>query len=191
MGFVESLVAIILVGVASVVLMRIAGSTMMEAIRNERIDKMTQFAIEGATMTETIILEMVEEYPLNEKLDKAKEKLNLDASSTKCFIPQRKSDSDMAAFDFVYEGEKYRTVSVNSSFKPNDRKNSYIAIKEKDVVNNTERTDYFRYVCISIPSVKQARYLDVRVIVGHILSEGEVTANRDVKDYIYSTIISL
>jgi|GEM_PF-1415639 hypothetical protein len=192
MGFVESLVAIILVGVASVVLMRIAASTMIEAVRNERIDKMTQFAIEGATMTETIILEMVEGEKFDSRLAKVKQNLGLQ-SGTKCLIPIKIEESGITSFDFMRVSPEgpYRGVEVvGENLSPENRQNEYIGISEKSVINSdTERIDYFRYVCISAPL--NMKHLNAQVVVGHILSKGEVTAKRDVKDYIYSIIIPL
>ena len=54
MGFVEALIAIMVVGAASVVLMDIAVRTMQDVIQNETIDTMTQLAVEGAEMAQEI-----------------------------------------------------------------------------------------------------------------------------------------
>lgn len=54
LGFVESLVAILVTGIASVALMSIASKTMTDAIRNEMTDTMTQYAVEGAEMIQVI-----------------------------------------------------------------------------------------------------------------------------------------
>ena len=40
LGFVEALIAIVIAGVTSVILMRMAASSLKDAIQNERIDKM-------------------------------------------------------------------------------------------------------------------------------------------------------
>lgn len=190
MGFVESLIAIVVVGVASVVLMRVAASSMMEAVQNERIDKMTQLAVEGATMTETIITEEVEDIVPADRLNTIKTKLGLDVSPQgKCFVPVVSQD-DSRSFDFKRNSSTtYKNVEIDTS-KPSDRSNSDIVISEKDPIDSDlTRTDYFRYVCISAPN--NSKYLVVKVIVGHILSKGEITGNKDVKDYIYSTMVSL
>lgn len=54
LGFVESLVAILVTGIASVALMSIASKTMTDTIRNEMTDTMTQYAVEGAQMVQII-----------------------------------------------------------------------------------------------------------------------------------------
>ena len=54
LGFVEALVAIMVVGISSVVLMQIAVNTMQNTIQNEIIDNMTQYAVEGAELAQDI-----------------------------------------------------------------------------------------------------------------------------------------
>jgi hypothetical protein len=54
MGFVEALIAIIVVGIASMVIMNISARTMQEVIQNEAIDTMTQLAVEGGEITQQI-----------------------------------------------------------------------------------------------------------------------------------------
>ena len=87
MGFIESLIAIMVVGVASVVLMRIAASTMSDAVENERIDKMTQYAVEGANMAENIVQEFYE-YPTSSDAISFFDKIAPSfPTNIKCFIP--------------------------------------------------------------------------------------------------------
>ena len=53
-GFVEALIAILLVGMSSLVLLQIAINTLNTAIQNEVIDHMTQYAMEGGEMVQDI-----------------------------------------------------------------------------------------------------------------------------------------
>ncbi|MGI6484514.1 MAG: hypothetical protein ACOX0R_02745 [Candidatus Dojkabacteria bacterium] len=178
-GFVESLIAIMIVGVASVVLMRLAASTLMDAVQNERIDKMTQFAIEGATMTEAIILEM------KNKGEDPKEKFDLLAGATNCYVPYIVDETaDRTVFDFKKDNNVYTKI-----VEPVDRNDSKIVIVEQDVTG--EKKEYFRYVCLSAPSLSQSKYLNVVVKVGHIQSKGDFTRKNNVKDYNYASIIAL
>lgn len=57
MGFVEALIAIMVTGIASVVLMDIAARTMKAAIQNEAIDQMTQYAVETSERVKEIFKE--------------------------------------------------------------------------------------------------------------------------------------
>ena len=54
LGFVEALIAIMVVGASSVVLMQIAVNTMQGVIQNEKIDTMTQYALEGSEIVKEI-----------------------------------------------------------------------------------------------------------------------------------------
>ncbi|NTV79311.1 MAG: hypothetical protein HGA25_09330, partial [Clostridiales bacterium] len=57
MGFVEALIAIMVVGASSVVLMQIATRTLQDIIQNETIDTMTQYAVEGSTMVQNVAMQ--------------------------------------------------------------------------------------------------------------------------------------
>jgi len=54
LGFVESMIAIMVLGMSSVVLMQIAVNVMQDILQNEAIDKLTQHAIEGAEIIQDI-----------------------------------------------------------------------------------------------------------------------------------------
>ncbi len=189
LGFVESLIAIILVGVASVILMRIAASTLLEGIQNERIDKMTQYAIEGVYMAEVILQEMVEDKknPIEEL------KLLQNPDSYRCFVPVV---NDGSKFDFKKSGENYRTWNLNDT-KTMDKRKQLGKRENAGLVEITEtsgidgRVDYFRIVCFKPLGNNSSSFLSTQVVVGHILSKGDITKRGNVKDYIHSTIIAL
>jgi len=197
MGFVESLIAIILVGVASVILMRIAANTLLEGVQNERIDKMTQYAVEGSYMTEVIIQEMLAEgkNPVEE--------LGLMGGGTNylCFVPVVEDSSE---FSFKKTGPgpdaDYRKWSIpinNFGTYMADRENRANLGEHAGLVEETEtrpRTDYFRIVCFTtINSMvgEKPPYLYTDIVVGHILSKGNITKRGNVKDYVHSTYITL
>lgn len=57
MGFVEALIAIMIVGASSVVLMQMASRTLQDMMQNEVIDTMTQYAVEGSTMIQNVAMQ--------------------------------------------------------------------------------------------------------------------------------------
>lgn len=180
MGFVEALIAIIVVGVASVVLMQIAATTMSDAVENERIDKMTQYAIEGATMTENIVQEIYESATMTTaqtELD------NILVLYEKCLIPI--PSGTPGGFEFLREAGTIKSYRKDTEIYDGDSVLDAVKLKAKIGV-----TDYFRLACIKSKGAT-AKYLSVTIIVGHIPSEGTITARRNVKDYTYSTIINL
>jgi len=200
MGFVEALIAIIVVGVASVVLMEIAATTMSDAVENERIDKMTQYAIEGATMTENIVQELYED-PTSTDLTFFNSNIAtppLLSSAEICFVPQVPDFDSPDIFDFKRTGTNYYFINKNAiyidkaideSIKKDIKVNSTIYERKRGATQATP-TDYFRLACVRSKSAS-AKYLSVTIIVGHISSEGNITARRNVKDYTYSTIINI
>ncbi len=186
-GFVESLIAIILVGVASVILMRIAANTLLEGVQNERIDKMTQYAVEGAYMTEVIIQEMLAEgkNPVEE--------LNLVGSGTdlKCFVPIVDPTTHEFGFKKEADGSYKSWYYYDSHYRGELGEKAGL---EEETETGT-RTDYFRMVCfwsVYVPAAgEKPPYLYTDIVVGHILSKGNITKGGNVKDYHHSTIITL
>lgn len=192
MGFIESLIAIMVVGVASVALMRIAATTMSDAVENERIDKMTQYAIEGANMTENIVQEFYEyknEEPASSFFG------NLD-STIKCYIPQP-SNSEPGKFEFreyaeeviVYSIPSLGIEAINNYISKPNRENAKIMTKNID--GETVGSGFFRLACFYPYNPTTDKQIKAGIVVGHLASEGTYTARRNVRHYIYSTVIPL
>lgn len=186
MGFIESLIAIMVVGVASVVLMRIAASTMSDAVENERIDKMTQYAVEGANMAENIVQEFYE-YPTS--LD-AISFFNKIAPSfptnIKCFIPDT---TNSGVFEFKKDDDfKILTISSLAIESINIHKEDF---EDAEIMTNNVGSGFFRYACFYPYTASTDKQINVGIVVGHLASEGTYTARRNVKHYIYSTVIPL
>lgn len=198
MGFVEALIAIIVVGVASVVLMQIAATTMSDAVENERIDKMTQYAIEGATMTENIVQELYEDGPSTDLNSFKNIVITPPLFSEICFVPQVPDFANPDIFDFKRDGSNYYAINKNAIYIneaidesiTQDVKSKSTIFELKQAATESTPSDYFRLACIRAKAV-DPKYLSVTIIVGHIPSEGTITARRNVKDYTYSTIINL
>ena len=186
MGFIESLIAIMVVGVASVVLMRIAASTMSDAVENERIDKMTQYAVEGANMAENIVQEFYE-YPTSSDAISFFSKIAPSfPTNIKCFIPDT---TNSGVFEFKKDDDfKILTISSLAIESINIHKEDF---GDAEIMTNNVGSGFFRYACFYPYTAPTDKQINVGIVVGHLASEGTYTARRNVKHYIYSTVIPL
>jgi len=188
MGFIESLIAIMVVGVASVVLMRIAASTMSDAVENERIDKMTQYAVEGANMAENIVQEFYE-YPTSSDAISFFDKIAPSfPTNIKCFIPDI---TNSGVFEFKKDLDddfKILTISSLAIESINIHKGDF---GNAEIMTNNVGSGFFRYACFYPYNALTDKQINVGIVVGHLASEGTYTARRNVKHYIYSTVIPL
>ncbi|NLD25460.1 hypothetical protein GX656_02365 [Candidatus Dojkabacteria bacterium] len=186
MGFIESLIAIMVVGVASVVLMRIAASTMSDAVENERIDKMTQYAVEGANMAENIVQEFYE-YPTSSDAISFFNKIAPSfPTNIKCFIPDT---TNSGVFEFKKDDDfKILTISSLTIETINIHREDF---EDAEIMTNNVGSGFFRYACFYPYTASTDKQINVGIVVGHLASEGTYTARRNVKHYIYSTVIPL
>ncbi|MGI5897940.1 MAG: hypothetical protein ACOX6Q_02160 [Candidatus Dojkabacteria bacterium] len=173
MGFVEALIAIMVVGISAVVLMQIAANTMQSMIQNERVDQVTQYAVEGAVMAQAIASKNREIggglFPMLTGVER-------------CFAMERVSEGEYA---FVKEGED----TFKSYLLDSDR-NVY---KDGAAIYDEEgnKTEFFRILCIDYPPEEGYSFLIGRVVVGQSSSTGTVSKGNQVKDYSYYTSIKL
>lgn len=194
MGFMEALIAVAVVGAASVVLMQIASNTMKKLVQNERLDNMTQYAYEGAVMLQDIATR------------------------------DRDDDADLFPTAGTCPGDYYYVVevevadAVNGGTKkeykfadvcPNaltylDARNScikggedYCYITNKRGNSYTDDTpEFFRFVYLDFPSedaLEDAAYIIAKVYVGQIVNTTSIntTTGNYVADYTYYTAIKL
>lgn len=172
MGFIEALIAIMVVGIAATVLMQISASTTQKMIQNERIDQMTQYAVEGAVMAQTIA-------------DKSREEgsgifPNLPGSNV-CLRMVKTADNK---YQFAMIGNgNFETFSINE-------RNTY---KKKAVVldNLGQTTEFWRIICIDFPTTTNHSFLVAKVVVGQTMTDGKITRANEIKDYEYYTAIKL
>lgn len=166
MGFVEALIAIMVVGISSVVLMQIAVNTMQNTIQNEAIDNMTQYAVEGAEIAQDIADRdralSTNIFPTN-------------ADWGLCFLFVREDGE----INFQKEGE------VFVSYDEGDR-DGY-----KDDAILSEDDEFFRIVCLDDTTTPDPTFVIARVIVGQRNFDGTITKGANVKDYTYMTVIQL
>lgn len=169
MGFVEALIAIMIVGISSVVLMQMSVNVMQSMIQNEVIDVMTQYAVEGSTMIQNIATQQ-----------KQSGSNMFPTSGGSCYLIQKNDDTGQYQFKKEENGSDLpRPYSL-------DDRESY---KEDGIIDADGK--YFRIFCISDDYSNPDPYAVVEVIVGQTNSDGKVTKGNNVKDYTYFTVVSL
>ncbi|NMC08983.1 hypothetical protein GYA44_01480 [Candidatus Microgenomates bacterium] len=205
LGFVEALIAIIVVGASSIVLMQIAVNTMQSMIQNDTIDKMTQYAVETSEIVQDIA--------------------NRDKESDENLFPD---------IDEVFVGRECFVLTGTESEEGNINYSNYEFLKDNEAGfvgyqygNSSEykttgviqaEDELFRLVCLeypkessmevcSIPSGptpsdppasscfidydKDPKYVTAKIIIGQRNSDGTVTKGNQVKDYTYYSVIRL
>jgi hypothetical protein len=177
MGFVEALIAIMVVGASSVVLMQIATKTLQDMIQNETIDTMTQYAVEGATMAQNVAMQ--------EKLTGEDVFPNPLGDTNNCYVIDKDSDDQ-------YLIRKNAQELVTYTYDPIVR-GQY---KTEALVPEDADNLYFRIFCIESYDIT-SNYVIVKVVVGQstvnqTIVEGEsITKGYSVKDYTYFTVVNL
>ena len=169
LGFVEALIAIMVVGISSVVLMDIASRTMQEVIQNETIDTMTQLAVEGAEMAQEIAKR---EFSTGENLFQ-------DIPGV-CYVISSNGGTD---YYFEDGGDDiFDTYTYNQ-----EDRNLFI---EDAMVPDNE--DYFRLICLdNTYDPEEDDYVITTVVVGLTVGDGTITRGNLVSDYEYFTVINL
>ncbi|MBU1120099.1 hypothetical protein KKA50_02810 [Patescibacteria group bacterium] len=175
MGFVEALIAIMVVGASSVVLMQIAARTLQEMIQNETIDTMTQYAVEGATMVQNVAMQ--------EKLSGEDVFPDQIGSNNNCYVIDKDGDNQ-----YTFRKTEQGYVTYNLEDRESYRANA--------LVPEDDEGQFFRIFCIEDYSLTE-KYVVVEVIVGQttvnpVEVNGEnITKGYSVKDYTYFTVVNL
>lgn len=187
LGFVEALIAIVIAGVTSVILMRMAASSLKDAIQNERIDKMTQYAVEGVSIVRSRIANGP---PLPEEFN---------FQSDSCYILY--PDEAMTEYDFVFDFEGTMPLKISregeggSLIRGRVISRSVMANHEKAKVYdsvedyNAGKSQFYRFTCMKQNDEDNPTFLNVTIAVGHMPSTGDITNDKEIKDYFYRTII--
>jgi hypothetical protein len=177
MGFVEALIAIMVVGASSVVLMQIAANTLQDMIQNETIDTMTQYAVEGATMAQNVAM--------REKLTGEDVFPNPIGNTNNCYIIDKDSNDQYAI-------RKDAQGFITYTYDPISRG----AYKDEAIVPDDPDNLYFRIFCVESYDTAD-QYAIVKIIVGQstvnqTIVDGEsITKGYSVKDYTYFTVVNL
>ena len=173
MGFVEALMAIMIAGMASVVLMGIAAKALKEAVQNERIDKMTQYAVEGANMTTSAI-----QNPDNAGL--------VFSNVENCYIPVPVV-GNQSSYTFHKTNNQYWLLRSSNLIVNNIIQRGPLSRVPKVIdggANSTE-SQFVRIACIK----KNTGYLTIRIGIAHLPSSGKITNDKEIRDYFYTTTI--
>ena len=167
LGFVESMISIMIVGLSSVVLMQIAVNSMQSIIQNEAIDDMTQYAVEGA--------EIVQDLAFKDRESEESEFPAAPFYEGYCFFLTL--DDGQVVFRKTEEGEfdKFRIEDTE--------RNLY---KDKAILS--EEDFLFRIVCLDSYT---SDFVVAQIVVGQRYSDGTISRGNLVKDYTYTTIIKL
>jgi hypothetical protein len=159
LGFVESLIAIAVTGIACIVLMAMAARTIKEVGRNEESDEMLQLAVSGAAM-------------INEVAN------NGNTSST-AFPPIISNINNCFKISSIVMAPSLSATSV-CSYDVTGRDNC-------KSTTAPARTDLFRVFCITNKSDAAAGVVVGKIIVGKTACEDSV--NCDVRDYQYYLVV--
>ncbi len=165
MGFVEALIAIMVVGASSVVLMQIAAQTLQEMMQNEVIDTMTQYAVEAGVM--------VQDLATQERISE----VDVFPDVEGCYV--------MDVEDGVYSFRKNQSGEYISYDLARDR-DTYKVETEMPTDDN-----FFRLACIN-SYVGENRFAIIKIVVGQSkVGDGSMTKKNMVKDYSYFTVATL
>lgn len=186
LGFVEAMIAIMIAGISSVVLMRIAVNTMQSVVQNEAIDNMTQFAVEGAEIVQDIAKRDI---TLEEDIFPPLVEYQNDPEN--CFVFDYQSD-DNGELPEGYYFKKEEDGDFVKFTKGLEHREEY---KGEDGYKEVGRLDpedeFFRIVCLESPVdvIDAPLFVVAEIVVGQSHSSGTISRGNLVKDYEYRSII--
>lgn len=161
LGFVEALLAIVIAGVASLLLLGVAIDTIKQLGKTEQADEMTQLAIEGGEMVRNIA----------DKNNESIEEIfpNISGNQNSCF----ELNADKSNPTFVTDGSGTVTAKCNYDSGGRDNCRSSSVLGEQ----------YFRVFCITNQSDISTGLVVGKIIVGKAKCDDPRTC--DVADYPY------
>lgn len=169
-GFVEALIAIAVAGIASLVLMSIAATTIAQVLRNEVSDQMTQAAIEGA--------EMAKKIADNQNLSGGTLFPEIEGNINSCFAFRGDTNSP----EFVKNGESFSRVC---NYDGDGRDDCKGAVLESD-------DEFFRVLCITPESDPALNLVVTKTIVGLVDCDSVVANSKcEITDYEYYSAIKV
>jgi len=176
LGFVESMIAIMVLGMSSTVLMQITVNIMQDILQNEAIDDLTQYAIEGSEIIQDIANRNKEVggglFPLVAEYE-------ADPLGRNCFIFKLEGEDMVLAKDDNGNWIKYTS----------DDRDTY-----KDTAVLSQEDELFRIICFDTPMggvAGEPEYITTEIIVGQRYGDGKITKGNLAKDYVYRTIVKL
>jgi hypothetical protein len=198
LGFVEVLIAIVVVGIASAVFLTMSGRAMKELVQTERIEYMARISRDGVTMAQELASKEKNDPSATDWFPNP----NLSAGPV-CYLIQRDNESVDNDYVFYYKGnyadldyeeyldtEREKIVSQVQDMietKPEDYIYSYI---DPDDPPQLISERYFLAMCITKYDSNN-QWANVYFWVGDINLAGEITSDKDVRDLKYYSIIDI
>jgi Tfp pilus assembly protein PilV len=177
LGFIEVLIAIVVVSIVSAVFLSIAGHAMKDLIQTERIEHMARIARDGANIAQEIANQ--------EKADVINNIEIFPKVPGECYLPLRDDSGDEVTYSFAeYESGGFKSITEDSI---DDRKQ---ILNEVTTSSYFWGEDYFLVMCIE--DIDGAtKWAHVRFWVGDVHVAGQITNDSDVRDFKYYAVIEL
>lgn len=182
LGFIEVLMAIVVVSIVSAVFLSIAGKAMKELIQTERMEHMARIARDGAN-----IAQEVANKEKAEVIDNTDDLFPKD--ETECFFPLRNDSGGEVTYTFAKD-ESENFVQYNDD--PLERSNIIKALSDVPSISTDYflGEDYFLVMCIEDID-NDTKWAHVRFWVGDVHVAGQFTNDSDMRDFKYYAVIEL
>jgi hypothetical protein len=171
------MIAIMVLGMSSTVLMQITVNIMQDILQNEAIDDLTQYAIEGSEIIQDIANRNRE---VGGGLFPPPEEYTLDPEGRNCFTFKLEGEEMVLAKDDSDAWKKYDS----------GKRDTY----KDEAVLNKEEDELFRLICFDTvmrDTSGEPEYVTTEIIVGQRYGDGKITKGNLAKDYVYRTIVKL
>jgi type II secretory pathway pseudopilin PulG len=185
LGFVEVIIAIVVVGVMSTVFLTMSGRAMRELVQTERLETMKRVARDGAQIAQEVANRQKNALPGEEYFP---------TELMRCYIPVKDENGysmkkDING-DFISES-LLEVIIIGPGYTENDFSLRDWAIENAVYENFEDSSDYFLVMCINDIDDEGTRWANVYFWVGDIHVKGELTSDTDMKDFKYYAIIDL
>jgi hypothetical protein len=180
LGFIEVLIAIVVVGITSAVFLTISGKAMKTLIQTERIEYMARVANDGINIAQEIA-----------NMQKSTGVLDNSYFPTesiyigRCFIPVREEDGNDVNYYFtkIDDSDSFLMLSYDSLNE---------TVRTSDIADEMVMYDnYFLVMCIDDIDTTGTKWAAVRFVVGDLGLAGKMTKDSDIKDIVYYSVIDL
>jgi type II secretory pathway pseudopilin PulG len=188
LGFIEVLIAIVVVGIVSAVFLSIAGRAMKDLIQAERVEYMSRIAKDAMNIAQEVANQEREDLLVDNNLFPDET-----TDINECFFPKREVIGDEVTYKFAKNESdifESRSASVDRDQLVGEIKNDSNLrwFTTNDGIDWND--NYFVLMCIRNIDTS-SRWANVEFWVGDLSVKGERTDSTDVKDFRYYAIIEL
>lgn len=183
LGFVEVLIAIVVVAIVSAVFLSIAGHAMKELVQTERIEHMARIARDGANIAQEVAnqekADVIENNENNELFPKV---------VGQCYFPLREDSGDEVVYSFAQEGVNF----ISQTDETEGVRDLIISAVSEPPISEDYfwGEDYFLVMCIENLD-DTTKWAHVRFWVGDVHVAGQISNDSDLKDFKYYAVIEL